>query len=112
MNCRQISLLAMLLSTMSTNAVFAAGEQTASGAAPPASGMIQASATSAKRPGVNPDDRVICETVEEIGSRLGDRKVCQTRREWREQANVRGGMMTTVVGGCRSDIAVPGNAKC
>jgi hypothetical protein len=35
-----------------------------------------------------------------------------TRREWREQSNVRGGMQTTVVGSCRSDIAIPSGAKC
>ena len=112
MNFRKISCFAMLLSTMASSAVFAADDKPASGAAPPAGAIVQASATSAKRPAVSPDDRVICETVEEIGSRLGDRKVCQTRREWREQGNIRGGMMTSVVGGCRSDIYVPGNAKC
>ena len=112
MSFRQISFLAALLSTMTTSTVVAAGDKAPPGAAPPASGVVQVSTTAAKPRPITPDDRIICETVVEIGSRLGDHKVCQTRREWREQANVRGGMMTTVVGGCRSDIYIPPNAKC
>ena len=112
MNRLQISALAVLLATMAASPLSAQGDQPASAAAPPASVIVKTSATVAKPQAIKPDDRIICETVEEIGSRLGDRKVCQTRRQWREQGNVRGGMMTSVVGGCRSDVSVPGNAKC
>ena len=34
---------------------------------------------------VNVNDRVICERVEETGSRLGGKRVCMTAREWAEQ---------------------------
>lgn len=33
-------------------------------------------------------DRVVCEREEQIGSRLGARKVCKTVREWQEQQRV------------------------
>jgi hypothetical protein len=31
------------------------------------------------------NDRVICQRVEETGSRLGGKRVCKTAREWTEQ---------------------------
>jgi hypothetical protein len=31
--------------------------------------------------------KVICQTVEEIGSRLAAKRVCLTRDQWREQKN-------------------------
>ncbi len=33
-------------------------------------------------------DRMVCEREEQIGSRLGARKVCKTVREWQEQRRV------------------------
>lgn len=33
-------------------------------------------------------DRRVCEREEQIGSRLGARKVCKTVREWQEQRRV------------------------
>ena len=30
-------------------------------------------------------DRIVCERQEQIGTRLGGRKVCKTVREWQEQ---------------------------
>lgn len=33
-------------------------------------------------------DRIVCEREEQIGSRLGARKVCKTVREWQEQRRV------------------------
>ena len=30
-------------------------------------------------------DRIVCERQEQIGTRLGGRKVCKTIREWQEQ---------------------------
>ena len=33
-------------------------------------------------------DRIVCEREEQIGSRLGGRKVCKTVREWQEQRRV------------------------
>lgn len=33
----------------------------------------------------NSNDKVICEREEEIGSRLGGKKVCKTAAEWQEE---------------------------
>ena len=33
-------------------------------------------------------DRIVCEKEEQIGSRLGARKVCKTVKEWQEQRRV------------------------
>ena len=33
-------------------------------------------------------DRIVCEREEQIGSRLGARKVCKTVREWQEQRRI------------------------
>ena len=33
-------------------------------------------------------ERMVCEKEEQIGSRLGARKVCKTVREWQEQRRV------------------------
>jgi hypothetical protein len=33
-------------------------------------------------------DRMVCEKQEQIGSRLGARKVCKTVREWQEQRRI------------------------
>ena len=37
-------------------------------------------ATGAKS--TNPNDKIICEKQEEIGSRLGGKKVCKTKAQW------------------------------
>lgn len=34
------------------------------------------------------DDRMVCEREEQIGSRLGARKVCMTVRQWAEKARL------------------------
>jgi hypothetical protein len=113
MNLRQISVWAALLLAMTSSTVVAA-DQTTSTPAPAATATVPASVTSsatiATLSRVNRDDQVICETVEEIGSRLGDRKICLTRGEWRHQSNVRGGMQTTVVGGCANEVSA--HSKC
>jgi hypothetical protein len=33
----------------------------------------------------NPNDKIICERQEEIGSRLGGKKVCKTAAQWQEE---------------------------
>ena len=33
-------------------------------------------------------DRIVCEKEEQIGSRLGARKVCKTVRQWQEQRRI------------------------
>ena len=33
-------------------------------------------------------DRIVCERQEQLGSRLGGRKVCKTIREWQEERRV------------------------
>jgi hypothetical protein len=33
-------------------------------------------------------ERIVCERQEQIGSRLGARKVCKTVREWQEQRRI------------------------
>jgi hypothetical protein len=111
MNRRQTAFVAGLLWTITAGSVLAAIDQTMSAPAPSA-GKASASTTAvgAQRTRRTPDDQVICETIEEIGSRLGDRKVCLTRAAWRHQSNVRGGMQTMVVGGCQNDVKL--NAKC
>ena len=40
------------------------------------------SGTPAAKP--NPAERVICKTIEEIGSRLGGKRVCMTVSQWQE----------------------------
>ena len=35
-----------------------------------------------------PADRKICKKVEELGSRLGTKKVCKTAKQWEEQHRV------------------------
>lgn len=34
----------------------------------------------------NPDERVICQKEEKIGSRLAPKKICLTAKEWKERA--------------------------
>ena len=34
------------------------------------------------------DDKIVCEREEQIGSRLGARKVCMTVRQWAEKARL------------------------
>lgn len=36
----------------------------------------------------NPNDRVICQKEENIGSRLAAKKICLTAKEWRERATL------------------------
>ena len=38
----------------------------------------------AQKPAKNPD-RIVCESYEELGSRLATKKVCKTAREWEEE---------------------------
>jgi hypothetical protein len=46
----------------------------------------QASAPAATQPAkASADDKIVCEREEQIGSRLGSRKVCMTVRQWSEQ---------------------------
>jgi invasion protein IalB len=40
---------------------------------------------SASTPKVKDPNRIICEKQEEIGSRLGGKKVCKTALEWQEE---------------------------
>lgn len=46
--------------------------------------LAQASAAPADPKPADPN-RIVCERYEEIGSRLGSRKICKTAREWEEQ---------------------------
>jgi invasion protein IalB len=46
----------------------------------------QAAAPAATQPAkASADDKIVCEREEQIGSRLGARKVCMTVRQWSEQ---------------------------
>ena len=38
--------------------------------------------TAATAKSTNPNDKIICEKQEEIGSRLGGKKVCKTASQW------------------------------
>lgn len=42
----------------------------------------------AKAPSKVPADKIICEREEQIGSRLGARRVCKTFAQWQEQRDV------------------------
>ncbi len=35
--------------------------------------------------GTNPNDKIICERQDQIGSRLGAKKVCKTAAQWAEE---------------------------
>lgn len=52
------------------------------GAAP---ALAQAQATDQPASGAKKDNRVICEKVEQIGSRLARKRVCMTADEWAEK---------------------------
>ena len=44
-----------------------------------------ASATAAAKKGNSDLDRIVCEKVERLGSRLGAEKVCLTARQWQDR---------------------------
>jgi hypothetical protein len=48
------------------------------------SAAVQPSANSQK----NDLERIVCEKQEEIGTRLGARKVCKTVKQWEEQRRI------------------------
>ena len=48
----------------------------------------QASAPAAQPAKPSGDDKIVCEREEQIGSRLGARKVCMTVRQWAEKARL------------------------
>ena len=49
----------------------------------------QAQAAAAVQPSKpSGDDKIVCEREEQIGSRLGARKVCMTVRQWAEKARL------------------------
>jgi hypothetical protein len=54
-------------------------------AAAPAMAQTQIPANSATPAQKNTADRIICEKVEEIGSRLGGKRVCMTQQQWEER---------------------------
>ncbi len=51
-----------------------------------ASGPPANAPSSAKPTGADPDKQVICKHQEELGSRLGGKRVCMTRAQWAQQA--------------------------
>jgi len=66
-----------------TNAVFASED--APSAPPPGATPPSAEAPAPSPAPPDPDDEVICKKEEpRMGSVLGRRKICKTRREWRE----------------------------
>ena len=42
--------------------------------------------TMVKTTAVDPQSKMVCQTMETLGSRLGGHKVCKTRAQWREDA--------------------------
>ena len=54
--------------------------------------LAQSAPSTAIQPSANSQkgdlDRIVCEREEQIGSRLGARKVCKTVREWQEQRRI------------------------
>jgi hypothetical protein len=72
-----------------------AGAQPVGGAAPsqlttPATQTSSPPATPAGPPtttkGTAPDQQIICKHEEEVGSRLGGKRVCMTKAQWAQQA--------------------------
>ena len=68
----------MFKSVVITAGVLAMGTPAAAQTPPPSSGPAQ-SAPKAKDP-----NRITCERVEQIGSRLSAKKICHTAAEWEE----------------------------
>ncbi len=86
MNRIRLPIFAALFSIVATSPVLAVDEQAIRAAAqspaapaPPPPG--------AKKPPANSDDEIVCKREDELGSRLGGKKVCMTRRDWRQQSN-------------------------
>ncbi len=52
----------------------------------PATPSSGPAAASAKPATADPDKQVICKHQEELGSRLGGKRVCMTRAQWAQQA--------------------------
>lgn len=48
-----------------------------------AAGLTAANAATTSKK--NDGDKVICRTIDELGSRLASKRVCLTRNQWREQ---------------------------
>ncbi|WP_419826561.1 hypothetical protein [Sphingomonas sp.] len=42
--------------------------------------------TTVKTTAVDPLSKLVCQTMETLGTRLGGHKVCKTRAQWREDA--------------------------
>jgi hypothetical protein len=52
------------------------------------SAPTQATAPGTATASTSPDDKIVCEREEQIGSRLGARKVCMTVKQWAEQRRI------------------------
>ena len=53
---------------------------------PPPANQGQAQTASSKTAKPDPEDRVTCREEEEIGTRLGGKRICHTQREWKRIA--------------------------
>jgi hypothetical protein len=51
----------------------------------PALAQTQATASPKSAAQASTADRIICRQIEEIGSRLGGKRVCMTQQQWEEQ---------------------------
>ena len=79
------AVLALLAAASLSGAAAAAAAQ--AGDPPPANpaqAQAQAAASTPAKP--DPEDKVTCRQEEEIGTRLGGKRVCHTQREWKRIA--------------------------
>jgi invasion protein IalB len=53
-----------------------------------AAAQAQAQAPSQEAAAKDKGDRVVCRSIEEIGSRLATKRVCMTVRQWEEQQRI------------------------
>jgi hypothetical protein len=86
MNRVRLPIFVALLSIVMAGAAVAADDQ-ATPATAPSAGATAPPPHRANRPPAGSDDEVICKREDELGSRLSGKKVCMTRRDWRQQSN-------------------------
>lgn len=52
-----------------------------------ADSTVQPATTATAKPAIPDGERIVCEDIEQIGSRLNSHRVCLTKNQWRAQRN-------------------------
>jgi invasion protein IalB len=81
-----IKIMILLAAAVSAPALAQSVDPQATASAPATATQANAPAASATK--VSGDDKIVCERHEEIGTRLGGRKVCMTVAQWAEQRRI------------------------